>query len=166
MDPAEKQAKAACGENNSVAEMSTTTVLKTTRSKESLEKNKNNRKMIIDCTDPMNKSVMNFNFFIKFLQKNLKCDGESNNFNVSLKKKNTKIIIKSNVPFMMRYLKYVIKSYLKETTLHKLLKIVKTGPNNYTFKILDWLYDKDVESRINEDYSSVMSYMNNSFELI
>ncbi|XP_025206266.1 60S ribosomal protein L22-like [Melanaphis sacchari] len=157
MDPAAKQIEVAGGEKNPVAEMPTTSTLQATSSNNSLKKKK--RKIILDCTEPVNISILNLKHFKTFIGLKMRYNDETENSEdvISVKRTNTKIIIFSDVPFTKRYLRFLMKSYFKKWEIAKLWKLVEIGPDSYAFRLLNLVTIKDIESKINEIYSDVNS---------
>jgi len=118
-----------------------------------LKKKKETRKMTIDCTHPVEDSIMDVNNFEKFLQERMKYNGKTNNFSnvISLEKTKTKIIVNSDVPFTKRYLKYLTKKYLKKNNLRDWLRVVHSGPDSYELRYFQINNAEDDDEEDNAD---------------
>merc|ERR1712096_375574 len=77
---------------------------------------KNQIKLFIDCTHPVEDGIMNCADFEKYLHERIKVGGKTNNFGkeLTMERQKTKIALTSDVPFSKRYLKYLTKKYLKK----------------------------------------------------
>merc|ERR1719232_2023049 len=80
---------------------------------------KNQIKLFIDCTHPVEDGIMNCADFEKYLQERIKI-GEK-----------TSIAFTSDIPFSKRYLKYLTKKYLKKNNLRDWLRVVATTKDSY-----------------------------------
>merc|ERR1739847_164655 len=89
---------------------------------------KNQIKLFIDCTHPVEDGIMNCADFEKYLHERIKVGGKTNNFGkeLTMERQKTKIALTSDVPFSKRYLKYLTKKYLKKRNLRMRTKM----PNN------------------------------------
>nr|ALS05071.1 60S ribosomal protein L22 [Centropages tenuiremis] len=97
---------------------------------------KNQIKLVIDCTHPVEDGIMNCADFEKYLQERIKVGGKTSNFgnDVSLERAKTKINLTSNVPFSKRYLKYLTKKYLKKNNLRDWLRVVASAKDAYELR--------------------------------
>eukprot|EP00088_Acartia_fossae_P008959 TRINITY_DN1431_c0_g1_i4.p2 TRINITY_DN1431_c0_g1~~TRINITY_DN1431_c0_g1_i4.p2 ORF type:complete len:139 (-),score=66.47 TRINITY_DN1431_c0_g1_i4:146-562(-) len=97
---------------------------------------KNQIKLVLDCTHPVEDGIMNCADFEKYLQERVKVGGKTNNFgnDVLLKRDKTKINVTSNVPFSKRYLKYLTKKYLKKNNLRDWLRVVASAKDAYELR--------------------------------
>merc|ERR1712154_55382 len=70
---------------------------------------KNQIKLFIDCTHPVEDGIMNCADFEKYLHERIKVGGKTNNFGkeLTMERQKTKIALTSDVPFSKRYLKYL-----------------------------------------------------------
>jgi len=94
---------------------------------------KNQIKLVIDCTHPVEDGIMNCADFEKYLQERIKVGGKTSNFgsDLVLERAKTKINLTYNVPFSKRYLKYLTKKYLKKNNLRDLLRVVASTKDSY-----------------------------------
>ncbi|KAL1501589.1 hypothetical protein ABEB36_006886 [Hypothenemus hampei] len=82
------------------------------------KKKKVSLKFIVDCTHPVEDSIMDTKDFLEYLKTRIKINGKANNFApqgkqhvVSLtREKETKIILNSEVPFSKRYVYCYLKA--------------------------------------------------------
>merc|ERR1711862_631625 len=97
---------------------------------------KNQIKLVIDCTHPVEDGIMNCADFEKYLQERIKVGGKTSNFgnDLTLKRGKTKINLTSNIPFSKRYLKYLTKKYLKKNNLRDWLRVVASSKDAYELR--------------------------------
>merc|ERR1712113_1280053 len=97
---------------------------------------KNQIKLVIDCTHPVEDGIMNCADFEKYLQERIKVGGKTGNFgnDVTMERAKTKINLTSNVPFSKRYLKYLTKKYLKKNNLRDWLRVVASSKDAYELR--------------------------------
>merc|ERR1711892_987679 len=82
---------------------------------------KNQIKLFIDCTHPVEDGIMNCADFEKEL---------------TMERQKTKIALTSDVPFSKRYLKYLTKKYLKKNNLRDWLRVVASAKDSYELRYL------------------------------
>jgi large subunit ribosomal protein L22e len=72
----------------------------------------------------------------KFLKERIKVDGKRDNLGsaVTVSRDQTRIYVKSEIPFSKRYLKYLTKKYLKKLQLRDYLHVISTGKPSYEIK--------------------------------
>ena len=97
---------------------------------------KNQIKLFIDCTHPVEDGIMNCADFEKYLHERIKVAGKTINFGkeVSMERLKTKIALTSDVPFSKRYLKYLTKKYLKKNNLRDWLRVVASAKDSYELR--------------------------------
>nr|ALS04628.1 60S ribosomal protein L22 [Pseudodiaptomus poplesia] len=97
---------------------------------------KNQIRLVIDCTHPVEDGVMNCADFKRYLQERIKVGGKTSNFgnDITLQKLKTKIQLTSNIPFSKRYLKYLTKKYLKKNNLRDWLRVVASSKDAYELR--------------------------------
>ena len=121
---------------------------------------KNQIKLFIDCTHPVEDGIMNCADFEKYLHERIKvCErvqlsilcisrkfvkldlpdqvgGKTNNFGKELvmERVKTKICLTSDIPFSKRYLKYLTKKYLKKNNLRDWLRVVASAKDAYELR--------------------------------
>jgi len=97
---------------------------------------KNQIKLFIDCTHPVEDGIMNCADFEKYLHERIKVGGKTNNFGKELvmERVKTKIVLTSDIPFSKRYLKYLTKKYLKKNNLRDWLRVVASAKDAYELR--------------------------------
>merc|ERR1712113_801851 len=97
---------------------------------------KNQIKLVIDCTHPVEDGIMNCADFEKYLQERIKVGGKTGNFgnDLVLERAKTKINLTSNLPFSKRYLKHLTKKYLKKNNLRDWLRVVASTKDAYELR--------------------------------
>ena len=106
-----------------------------------------NLKFVIDCQQPVDDKVLVTNDFNDFLKQKIKVHGKVGNFgnDISVSSEPSKIILKSDVPFSKRYLKYLTKKYLKKNQLRDYLHVVAIDKNTYQLRYFDIQEEADEE---------------------
>ncbi|XP_066260001.1 large ribosomal subunit protein eL22-like [Euwallacea similis] len=108
-----------------------------------IKKKKVALKFVIDCTHPVEDSILDVANFEDYLKARIKINGKTANFGggkgsqhaVTLgREKNTKLILHSEIPFSKRYLKYLTKKYLKKNNLRDWLRVVASGKDSYELR--------------------------------
>merc|ERR1711860_350927 len=89
---------------------------------------KNQIKLVIDCTHPVEDGIMNCADFEKYLQERIKVGGKTSNFgnDLTLERGKTKINLTSNIPFS--------KKYLKKNNLRDWLRVVASSKDAYELR--------------------------------
>merc|ERR1711897_11753 len=97
---------------------------------------KNQIKLFIDCTHPVEDGIMNCADFEKYLQERIKIAGKTSNFGkeFTMERVKTKICLTSDIPFSKRYLKYLTKKYLKKNNLRDWLRVVASAKDAYELR--------------------------------
>merc|ERR1712063_111191 len=97
---------------------------------------KNQIKLFIDCTHPVEDGIMNCADFEKYLQERIKIGGKTSNFGkeFTMERQKTKIAFTSDIPFSKRYLKYLTKKYLKKNNLRDWLRVVANSKDSYELR--------------------------------
>lgn len=90
----------------------------------------------IDCSAPVEDSVFGIANIEKFLRDRIKVEGKKDNLGtaITLSRDATRVFVKSEIPFSKRYLKYLIKKYLKKLQLRDYLHVISTGKPSYEIK--------------------------------
>merc|ERR1719150_2649945 len=89
---------------------------------------KNQIKLTIDCTHPVEDGIMNCADFEKYLHERIKVAGKTNNFGkeVTLGREKTKLLLTSDIPFS--------KKYLKKNNLRDWLRVVANTKESYELR--------------------------------
>merc|ERR1712128_228145 len=89
---------------------------------------KNQIKLFIDFTHPVEDGIMNCADFEKYLHERIKVGGKTNNFGkeLTMERQKTKIALTSDVPFSKRY--------LKKNNLRDWLRVVASAKDSYELR--------------------------------
>ena len=100
------------------------------------KKKKVTYKYTIDCTMPVEDSIMDSANFETFLQDRIKVDGKTKNFgnHLSIERKKSKVTVTTDFEFSKRYLKYLTKKYLKKNNLRDWLRVVASDKETYELR--------------------------------
>eukprot|EP01120_Amphizonella_sp_Union-15-10_P004220 TRINITY_DN14853_c0_g1_i1.p1 TRINITY_DN14853_c0_g1~~TRINITY_DN14853_c0_g1_i1.p1 ORF type:complete len:290 (-),score=111.69 TRINITY_DN14853_c0_g1_i1:39-908(-) len=104
-------------------------------------------KFSLDCTIPVEDSILDPGSLEKFLQDKIKVGGKAGNLRdvVKISRDKAKIQIQAQSPFCKRYLKYLAKKYLKKQQLRDWLRVISTGKQGYQLKYFN-IHDDDEEA--------------------
>merc|ERR1711956_8302 len=113
---------------------------------------KNQIKLFIDCTHPVEDGIMNCADFEKYLHERIKVGGKTNNFGKELvmERVKTKICLTSDIPFSKRYLKYLTKKYLKKNNLRDWLRVVASAKDAYELRYFQINNEDDEEDEADD----------------
>ena len=114
--------------------------------KETEVKQKTYKKYTIDFNAPVENNLVTLESALKYMQANMKLNGlkgklgdsiKINNTEKTDKAKNTLVIsVDNSLEFSKKYLKYLVKKFLKREGIGKFLTVSSTSPNAYTVKII------------------------------
>ena len=109
-------------------------------------KQKTYKKYTIDFNGPVENHLVTLESALKYLQTNMKLNGLKGKLGDSIKinstektdkSKNTLVIsVDNTLEFSKKYLKYLVKKFLKREGIGKYLTVSSTSPNAYTVKII------------------------------
>ena len=109
-------------------------------------KQKTYKKYTIDLNAPVENNLLTLESALKYLESNMKLNGlkgklgdsiKINNTEKTDKAKNTLVIsVDNTLEFSKKYLKYLMKKFLKREGIGKFLTVSSTSPNAYTVKII------------------------------
>ncbi|KAF7281313.1 hypothetical protein GWI33_004873 [Rhynchophorus ferrugineus] len=107
-----------------------------------IKKKKVTLRFVIDCSHPVEDSILDVSNFEQYLKARIKINGKTNNFNagksgqhaVTLGREKNTIVLNSDIPFSKRYLKYLTKKYLKKNNLRDWLRVVAHGKEAYELR--------------------------------
>lgn len=96
-------------------------------------------KFVIDCTQPVDDSILDVASFEKYLHDRIKIGGKTGMLaanNVSISRDRTKLTIASpsDLNFSKRQLKYLSKRYLKKQQLRDYLRVIAASKNTYELR--------------------------------
>ena len=83
----------------------------------------------VDCSQPVEDSVLEPASFEKFLRDAIKVNGKAGNLGDTVKvdRDKTKVTVTAELPFAKRYLKYLTKKFLKRQQLRDYLHVIATN---------------------------------------
>ena len=116
------------------------------------KKAKSYRTYIVDFDQAVSNNLMSLDTAIKYFTQNIKVQGLKNKLEDSVKvstsdkrdknkKNNINIQVDVKMKFSKRYIKYLVKKFLKRENISLYLRVVSNGPNTYVVK----LYSKNTE---------------------
>ena len=104
------------------------------------------KKYTIDFSGPVDNNLLTLESALKYLQSNMKLNGLKGKLGDSIKisstektdkAKNTLVIsVDNSLEFSKKYLKYLVKKFLKREGIGKFLTVSSTSFNAYTVKII------------------------------
>jgi len=109
-------------------------------------------KFTIDCTTPVNDSVLDVASFEKFLHDRIKVNGKTGVLGdaVKISRTATKLQVVAEAPFSKRYLKYLTKKYLKKQQLRDYLRVVASNKTTYELRYFN-ITDAGADDEADED---------------
>ena len=118
------------------------------------KKVKTYRTFTIDFDQAVTNSLMSLDTASKYFSSNIKVNGLKNKLEESVKiqlpdkrekhrKNNVIIQVDAKMKFSKRYIKYLVKKFLKRENISLYLRVVSNGQNSYVVK----LYSKNTESQ-------------------
>ncbi|CDJ47233.1 60S ribosomal protein L22, putative [Eimeria brunetti] len=94
-------------------------------------------KFVIDCQQPVDDNILEAKGLERFLQSRIKVNGKLNNFGDKIeitRERGTKVCVTAELPFSKRYLKYLVKKYLKKQMLRDFLRVVANSKTSYELR--------------------------------
>jgi large subunit ribosomal protein L22e len=115
------------------------------------KKEKSYRKYYVDLNQAVSNNLLSLEAAIKFLNQGIKVNGLKGKLGDSVKvsqtdkkdkQKNTVVVAVDNtMKFSKRYVKYLIKKFLKRESISAYLRVIANGSNGYLVK----LFQRNVE---------------------
>ncbi len=115
------------------------------------KKEKSYRKYYVDLNQAVSNNLLSLEAAIKFLNQSIKVNGLKGKLGDSVKvsqtdkkdkQKNTVVVAVDNtMKFSKRYVKYLIKKFLKRESISSYLRVIASGPSGYNVK----LFQRNVE---------------------
>jgi large subunit ribosomal protein L22e len=109
-------------------------------------KQKSYKKYTVDFNSPVDNNLLTLESALKYMQSNMKINGLKgklgNTIKISItgkkdKNKNTLIVsVDSQLQFSKRYIRYLVKKFLKREGIARFLTVSSTSPNAYTVKVI------------------------------
>eukprot|EP00403_Amphidinium_massartii_P026692 CAMPEP_0178400544 /NCGR_PEP_ID=MMETSP0689_2-20121128/15844_1 /TAXON_ID=160604 /ORGANISM="Amphidinium massartii, Strain CS-259" /LENGTH=123 /DNA_ID=CAMNT_0020021343 /DNA_START=85 /DNA_END=456 /DNA_ORIENTATION=+ len=122
-------------------------VVKGLKKKSVVKGKKQTLKFTIDCTQPVDDTILTTADLEKFLKERIKVDGKTGNLGekVQIGKEGKKIVVNAEAPFSKRYLKYLSKKYLKKQQLRDFLRVIAPSKTSYELRYFNINEDNDEE---------------------
>lgn len=91
----------------------------------------------IDCSKPVEDSIMEIGAFEKFLTDKIKVDGKTGVLGEDVKvgRDKTKVTVTSEVPMSKRYLKYLTKKFLKKHNVRDWLRVIASNKDANVYEL-------------------------------
>jgi large subunit ribosomal protein L22e len=115
------------------------------------KKDKHYRKFHVDLNQAVSNNLLSVEAAVKYLRQNIKVNGLKNKLGDSVqvestdkkdKQKNSIVVSADNtMKFSKRYVKYLIKKFLKRENISLYLRVISSGSNGYLVK----LFSRNVE---------------------
>ena len=108
------------------------------------KKEKSYKKYTVDFSSPVDNKLLSLEAASKYLNSNIKVNGLKGKLGDSIKvstsdskSKNTLLIqVDSQMKFSKRYIRYLVKKFLKREGIVKYLTVASSAPNAYAVKVL------------------------------
>ena len=104
------------------------------------------KKYSVDFSNPLENKLLTLESVLKFLQNNMKLNGLKGKLGKTIlintdekrEKSKTSIVISvdSSIKFSKRYIRYLIKKFLKKEGIAKYLTLSATSPGAYAVKVI------------------------------
>ena len=104
------------------------------------------KKYTVDFTNPLENKLLTLESVLKYLQNNMKLNGLKGKLGKSIminadekrekNKNNIVISVDSSIKFSKRYIRYLVKKFLKKEGIAKYLTLSATSPSAYTVKVI------------------------------
>jgi large subunit ribosomal protein L22e len=124
---------------------------KTQGTKVQKKKDKHYRKFTVDFNQAVNNNLLSVEAAVKYLNQNIKVNGLKGKLSDSVivsttdkkdKQKNCLLVQADNtMKFSKRYVKYLVKKFLKRENVSLYLRVISSGPSTYLVK----LFSRNVE---------------------
>ena len=109
-----------------------------------LQKEKVYKKFYVDFSEPLDNKLLSIESAMKYLSSNMKIDGLKGNLKDFVKisvddKRNKKCLliqVVNQMQFSKKYIKYLVKKFLKREGIVKYLTVLSNSPNSYEVKVL------------------------------
>lgn len=115
------------------------------------KKDKHYRKFHVDLNQAVSNNLLSVEAAVKYLRQNIKVGGLKNKLGDSVqvestdkkdKQKNSIVVsVDNTMKFSKRYVKYLIKKFLKRENISLYLRVISSGSNGYLVK----LFSRNVE---------------------
>ncbi len=109
-------------------------------------KQKNYKRFTVDFNAPVDNNLLTLESALKYMQSNMKINGLKgklgNTIKINLtdkkdKNKNSLVFsVDTTIQFSKRYIRYLVKKFLKREGIARFLTVSSTAPNAYTVKVI------------------------------
>ena len=109
-------------------------------------KQKTYKKYTVDFNSPVDNNLLTLESALKYMQSNMKINGLKGKLgniikiNMTDKKDKTKntlvFSVDNSIQFSKRYIRYLVKKFLKREGITRFLTVSSTSPNAYTVKVI------------------------------
>lgn len=109
-------------------------------------KQKTYKKYTVDFNSPVDNNLLTLESALKYMQSNMKINGLKGKLgniikiNMTDKKDKTKntlvFSVDNSIQFSKRYIRYLVKKFLKREGIARFLTVSSTSPNAYTVKVI------------------------------
>lgn len=109
-------------------------------------KQKNYKRFTVDFNAPVDNNLLTLESALKYMQSNMKINGLKgklgNTIKINLtdkkdKNKNSLVFsVDTTIQFSKRYIRYLVKKFLKREGIARFLTVSSTSPNAYTVKVI------------------------------
>ena len=109
-------------------------------------KQKTYKKYTVDFNSPVDNNLLTLESALKYMQSNMKINGLKGKLGNTIKisstgkkdkNKNTLIVsVDSQLQFSKRYIRYLLKKFLKREGIARFLTVSSTSPSAYTVKVI------------------------------
>jgi large subunit ribosomal protein L22e len=91
----------------------------------------------IDCSRPVEDSIMEIAAFEKFLMDKIKVEGKAGVLGDSVKvsRDKTRVTVTSEIPMSKRYLKYLTKKFLKKHNVRDWLRVIASNKDRSVYEL-------------------------------
>lgn len=117
------------------------------QNKQIKKKEKSYKKYTVDFNEAVSQNLVSLEAAIKYLEANIKVNGVKNKLSDSVKvsstdkterKKNSILVQADNkMKFSKRYIKYLVKKFLKRENIALYLRVIANGSSNYVVKLFN-----------------------------
>ncbi|XP_055813441.1 60S ribosomal protein L22-3-like [Solanum dulcamara] len=105
---------------------------------------------VIDCSKPVDDNIMEIASLDKFLQERIKVGGKAGALgdSVTVSREKNKITVTCNSAFSKRYLKYLVKKYLKKNNVRDWLRVIASNKDRNVYELR---YFNIAENEVDEE---------------
>ena len=111
-----------------------------------VKKERTYKKYTVDFNSPVENKLLSLEAAAKYLTSNIKVGGLKGKLGESVKvltdsknnkvKNSVQVQVDNKLKFSKRYIRYLVKKFLKREGIVKYLTVASTAPNSYTVKVL------------------------------